>query len=57
MIAGIDLLYLTVFDKLWALESGDDAALLDKAIAASAIGAWVVVIYGGRMLPFIGNAF
>jgi uncharacterized membrane protein len=57
MIAGINLLYLTVFDKLWALEAGDDAALLDKAIAASAIGAWVVVIYGGRMLPFIGNAF
>ena len=57
MIAGINLLYLTVFDKLWALEAGDDAAILDKAIAASAIGAWLVVIYGGRMLPFIGDAF
>ena len=57
MIAGIDLLYLTVFDKLWALEEGDDAALLDKAIAASAISAWVGVIYAGRMLPFLGNSF
>lgn len=57
MIAGLNILYLTVFDKLWALEPGDDAALLDKAIAASAIGAWVGVIYAGRMLPFIGNAF
>lgn len=57
MVAGIDLLYLTVFDKLWALESGDDAALLDKVIAASAIGAWAGVIYFGRMLPFMGNAF
>jgi uncharacterized membrane protein len=57
MIAGVDLLYLTVFDKLWALEAGDDAALLDKAIAASAIVAWVGVIYGGRMLPFLGDAF
>jgi hypothetical protein len=57
MIAGIELLYLTVFDKLWALEAGDDAAILDKAIAASAICAWLVVIYGGRMLPFIGDAF
>lgn len=57
MVAGIDLLYLTVFDKLWALESGDDAALLDKVIAASAIGAWASVIYFGRMLPFMGNAF
>ena len=57
MIGGVDLLYLTVFDRLWALESGDDAVLLDKAIAASAVGAWVGVIYFGRMLPFMGNAF
>jgi hypothetical protein len=57
MVAGAELLYLTVFDKLWALEPGDDAALLDKVIAASAIGAWVGVIYAGRMLPFLGNAF
>lgn len=57
MVAGADLLYLTVFDGIWALEPGDDAALLDKAIAASAIGAWVGVIYWGRMLPFLGNAF
>ena len=57
MIAGADLLYLTVFDKLWALEAGDEAAVLDKAIAASAIAAWVGVIYFGRMLPFLGNAF
>jgi hypothetical protein len=57
MIAGADLLYLTVFDKIWALEPGDDAATLDKAIAATAIVAWVGVIYWGRMLPFLGNAF
>jgi hypothetical protein len=57
MVAGADLLYLTVFDKIWALEPGDDAAVLDKAIAASAIAAWVGVIYGGRMLAFLGNAF
>ena len=57
MIAGADLLYLTVFDKIWALEPGDDAAVLDKAIAATAIIAWVGVIYWGRMLPFLGNAF
>ena len=57
MVAGVDLLYLTVFDKIWALEPGDDAAVLDKAIAASAIAAWVGVIYWGRMLPFLGNAF
>lgn len=57
MIAGANLLYLTVFDRIWSLEPGDDAVLLDKAIAASAIAAWVGVIYWGRMLPFLGNAF
>ncbi|MDQ5841171.1 MAG: hypothetical protein M3537_08535 [Chloroflexota bacterium] len=57
MVGGADLLYLTVFDKLWALEPGDDAAALDKAIAATAIAAWVGVIFWGRMLPFLGNAF
>ena len=30
MVAGIDLLYLTVFDKLWAMEAGDAPALLDR---------------------------
>jgi hypothetical protein len=57
MVAGADLLYLTVFDKIWALEPGDEPAVLDKAIAATAIVAWVGVIYWGRMLPFLGNAF
>ena len=57
MIAGADLLYLTVFDRLWALEAGDAAALPDRAIAAVAISAWVGVLYWGRMLPFLGDAF
>lgn len=57
MIAGANFLYLTVFDKTWALEPGGDARLADKAIAASSICLWIGVIYFGRMLPFIGNAF
>jgi hypothetical protein len=57
MVAGADLLYLTVFDRIWGLEAGDDAAFLDKAIAATAVATWVGVIYAGRMLPFLGNAF
>jgi hypothetical protein len=57
MIAGADLLYLTVYDRIWALESGDGAPTLHRAIAATAIVAWISVIYWGRMLPFLGNAF
>jgi len=31
--------------------------MLQKALAATAICLWVGVMYFGRMLPFIGNAF
>ncbi|MDA1183350.1 MAG: hypothetical protein O2930_01735 [Acidobacteria bacterium] len=57
MIAGAELLYLTVFDRLWAIGAGMDAAGLDKAITASAVCAWLGVIYCGRMLPFIAGGY
>jgi uncharacterized membrane protein len=57
LLAGGHFLYLTVFSKTWALKVGEDAATLDKAVAVTGIGLWVGVIYWGRMLPFIGNAF
>jgi uncharacterized membrane protein len=57
VVAGVDLLYLTVVRKTWELEPGDDTPATEKLIAASAIGAWVAVIFFGRMLPFLGNAF
>ena len=56
-LAGAHFLYLTVFTNTWTLNAGDEAAPLDKLVAAAGIGAWVGVIYWGRMLPFIGNAF
>jgi len=56
-LAGAHFLYLTVFSRTWALNVGTEAAPLDKLVAAGGIGAWVGVIYWGRMLPFIGNAF
>jgi hypothetical protein len=56
MITGANFLYLTVFKKGWA-EGGLQANLADKAMAVSAIVAWLGVLYSGRMLPFLGNAF
>jgi uncharacterized membrane protein len=56
-LAGVNLLYLTVFDKTWRLKPGEDPRVLDRAIAASTLGLWAAVIYCGRMLPFLGNAF
>jgi hypothetical protein len=59
MIAGANFLYLTVFRKAWAADGdvGFDSSLADKAMAVSSILAWLAVLYGGRMLPFIGHAF
>jgi uncharacterized membrane protein len=57
LIASVNLLYLTVFEKPWAVGPGDRAPLTVKAVAASTVLLWMAVIYFGRMLPFIGNAF
>ena len=57
MLAGVNVLYLTLFDEAWALGPGDDAPLRGKVMAASALILWFGVTYCGRMLPFIGNSF
>jgi len=59
MIAGANFLYLTVFRKAWTEhpESRWDATFADKAMAILSMFSWLVVLYGGRMLPFIGHAF
>ena len=56
-LAGLNFLFLTVFDGAWSLAPGDEPPLVDKVLAASALGLSVGVMYFGRMLPFIGNAF
>ena len=55
MIAGANFLYLTVFKKAWADEL--ESSLTDKAMAVMSLFAWLAVLYGGRMLPFIGHSF
>jgi hypothetical protein len=57
LLAGLNLLYLTTFDEAWQVGAGQDASFGNKAIAFSAIASWVCVMYFGRMLPFLGNAF
>lgn len=56
VLAGGNFLYLTVFRKAWAGD-GLRASLLDKAMAVSSIVAWLAILYAGRMLPYLGNAF
>jgi hypothetical protein len=57
LLAGANVLYLTMFDDVWALGAGDQAPLSAKLVAASQIFLWLGVIYFGRMLPYIGGAF
>jgi hypothetical protein len=56
-LAAVNFLVLTVYDRVWALPAGADAPFADKLLAASALCLSVGVMYFGRMLPFIGNAF
>jgi hypothetical protein len=59
MIAGANFLYLTVFRAAWAEDrrSGWEATAADKVMAVVSLFSWLAVLYGGRMLPFIGHAF
>jgi len=56
MIAGANFLYLTVLQKPWSTD-WREPSLVDKAVAVTSIVAWLGVLYGGRMLPFLGRAF
>ncbi len=57
LVAVANLIYFTVVDDSWSLKAGDDASGRTKLAAVSALVLWIGVMYAGRMLPFIGNAF
>src|SRR6185369_1171560 len=49
MLAGLNVLYFTIFDEPWDLGPGDDAPPLAKFVAASAFALVIGVIFCGRM--------
>ncbi len=57
MVAGLDLLYITVFEGPWHVEKDQSPPVRVKIAGATAIVSWILVMYYGRMLPFLGNAF
>ena len=57
VLLGANLLYFTCYDDAWQVGRGEDAPRAAKAFAASTIVLWVGVVYFGRMLPFLGNAY
>jgi len=57
LLAGADVLYLTWNHDIWRLEPGETPPAGVKILAASQVALWIGVIYFGRMLPYIGDAF
>jgi Family of unknown function (DUF6644) len=60
LLAGLNVFafYATgVSRQVDLLAAGDDAPPLAKFIAGTSLFLWVGVMYFGRMLPFLGNAF
>jgi len=57
MLAGLNVLYFTIFDEPWEVGAGDNAPPMAKFVAASAFVLVIGVIFCGRMLPFLGKAF
>ena len=58
-IAGLNVLYFetTQAKRALTIGSGDDTPRAFKVIGAVSIFSWFMVLYWGRMLPFIGTAF
>ncbi|MBZ5578216.1 MAG: hypothetical protein LAP40_16765 [Acidobacteriia bacterium] len=57
LLAGVNVLYFTIFDQPWEVQAGDDAPLTAKVFAGAALCLVVGIIFCGRMLPFLGNSF
>ena len=56
--ANVLLFYVTgLARRVDAMSPDDDAPIGAKVIGGLSLFLWVGVMYGGRMLPFIGNAF
>jgi hypothetical protein len=59
-LAGINVIVFYasgVFHQLEDLGPGEDAPFSAKLIAATSLVLWIGVMYFGRMLPFLGDAF
>jgi hypothetical protein len=59
VVAGLNVLYFetTQAGRAMAIGAGEDTPRTLKVIGAVSIASWFMVLYWGRMLPFIGTAF
>jgi hypothetical protein len=59
VIAGVNVLLFETTQKsrMLAMGPGDDTPAVFKVIGGVSLASWLMVLYWGRMLPFLGNAF
>jgi len=59
VIAGVNMLLfeMTQRSRLLAMGPGEDTPAAFKLIGGVSLVSWGMVLYWGRMLPFLGNAF
>jgi len=53
VLAGVNLLYFTVFNQPWEIDANDDAPVTAKAVAVSTLVFLLGALYFGRMIPFL----
>ena len=59
-VAGINVMVFersTLSSRARALGAGDDTTAGMKAVGATSLAAWFLVLFFGRMLPFLGTAY
>jgi uncharacterized membrane protein len=52
-IGAIAVLYFSLSDTIWTVKAGEDAPASSKAVAVLILLAWIGVILGGRLLPYV----
>ena len=52
-VGAIAVLYFSLSDRLFQVKAGEDAPAMAKWVAALVLIAWVTVIMGGRLLPYV----
>jgi len=57
VLGAANLLYFVLADELWTIDEGHDAPIRAKMVAGTGLAIWVAVVFCGRMLPALGNAF
>jgi hypothetical protein len=59
LLAGVNAIYfqLMLLKRTRLIGPGEDAPMQAKVVAVVSIACWLMVMYWGRMLPFVGNAF